>query len=117
MATPEAITLKRANAVLTIDKASAALAEKFGIEIQPMPQMSQQDPDFAHAAQLEHYGNVLQSLAVASKSAKAADFEPAKAEPVASPVPEKVEEAAAAVEDEPKAKKPASTPAAKKGKK
>jgi hypothetical protein len=105
MATPEAITLKRANAVLTIDKASAALAEKFGIEIQPMPQMSQQDPDFAHAAQLEHYGNVLQSLAVASKSAKAADFEPAKAEPPP-PVPEKVEEAAAAV-DEPKAKRPA----------
>jgi hypothetical protein len=83
-----------------------------------MPQMSQQDPDFAHAAQLEHYGNVLQSLAVASKSAKAADFEPAKAEPPpAPPVPEKIEEAAAAVEDEPKAKKASLRGRAKKGKK
>lgn len=108
MASQEAITLKRAHAVLAIQKASAALAEKFNIDIPDLPVLSQHDPEFAHAAQLEHIGNVLTSLAVASKAAKDSDFKVETDFVKEAAPPEKVEEVAEAIEETPKAKKPKS---------
>lgn len=105
MASPRATAIKTASAVTTIEKASTALAEKFKVEFAPMPSLAKYSPEHARAVQLEHIGNFLQSLALASKSATDEDFAPPPPMMVAAPppVPEKVEEAAEIVET-PKAK-------------
>jgi hypothetical protein len=103
MASPRAVAVKMAGAVASIEKASAALAEKFGVEFAPLPSTTKVDPEFARASQLEHLGSFLQSIALASKSAKESDFAPPEQgteqpAPVVE-VPETVVEAAEAVEE------------------
>jgi hypothetical protein len=119
MASQEAITLKRAHAVLAIQKASSALAEKFNIDIPDLPNLQQHDSEFAHAAQLEHMGNVLTSLAVASKAAKDSDFKVDTdfVKEAAPPVPEKVEKVAEAIEETETPKKVKATKKRAKSKK
>lgn len=100
MASPRALALKTAGAVSRLEKASAALADKFGVEYSPMP-FVKGNPDFIRAAHLEHIGNFLQNLAVSSKAAKAKDFEDEAPDSVVEEVSEPVEEV---TEVEPKAK-------------
>jgi hypothetical protein len=92
MASPRAVAIKTASAVATIEQASAALAAKFGVELEPMPNITRYPSDFGRAVQLEYLGNVLKSLALGSKAAKVADFE-APEEEVAEEVAEVPEEA------------------------
>lgn len=75
MASPRAVAIKTASAVHVIEEASTALAKKFGIEIEAMPNVTRFPADFGRATQLEHLGNVLKSIAVASKASKDADFQ------------------------------------------
>lgn len=112
MAHPRVIAYRSAMAMQLIKKAASALAEKFGVEFAPLPnQGNRVDAVFARALELEHVGNFLQELAVASKAAKKDDFAPTEemqqpdqpveekeTEPIpADEVPNGIEDAAEAV--------------------
>jgi 23S rRNA A1618 N6-methylase RlmF len=82
MASQGAITLKTANAVEAIQKASTKLAKKFDLEIQPFPDVRKYDPALGRAMQLEYLADVLTQVASATTSK-------AKAEKVEKDEPEK----------------------------
>jgi 23S rRNA A1618 N6-methylase RlmF len=79
MASQGAITLKTANAVEAIQKASTKLAKKFDLEIQPFPDVRKYDPALGRAMQLEYLADVLTQVASATTSkAKAEKVEAEK---------------------------------------
>jgi 23S rRNA A1618 N6-methylase RlmF len=106
MASQGAITLKTANAVEAIQKASTKLAKKFDLEIQPFPDVRKYDPALGRAMQLEYLADVLTQVASATTSkAKAekveAEKEAAKHEAV---IPTESGETAGAPKDADKSK-------------
>lgn len=70
MATARATAAKTANAVKGIETSSAALAERFGIQIAKLPDTSRFDPDYGQAVQLEYLSNILGQIAAASSTVK-----------------------------------------------
>lgn len=76
MASQQAIATKTVNAVRTIEKASTALASHLKIDITPFPVVPKRyDAEYARAVVLSHLADVLQKIALATKSAKEKDFE------------------------------------------
>jgi hypothetical protein len=74
MASPRAIDNMTAKAVQDIQTASTALAEKFDLEIQPLPNVVRYDAEYGRAVQLQHLANTLTQIAIATKAAKEDEF-------------------------------------------
>lgn len=78
---PRKVAEKTAKAVLDINSASTALADKFKLEIADLPDVRKFDADLGRAMHLEHLAKTLTDLAVASKAMKIEKAEEKKEEP------------------------------------
>jgi 23S rRNA A1618 N6-methylase RlmF len=107
MASQGAITLKTANAVEAIQKASTKLAKKFDLEIQPFPDVRKYDPALGRAMQLEYLADVLTQVSSATTSkAKTEKVEAEKeaTKPAETVIPSESGETAGAPKDADKSK-------------
>jgi 23S rRNA A1618 N6-methylase RlmF len=107
MASQGAITLKTANAVEAIQKASTRLAKKFDLEIQPFPDVRKYDPALGRAMQLEYLADVLTQVSSATTSkAKTEKVEAEKeaTKPAETVIPSESGETAEAQKDADKSK-------------
>jgi hypothetical protein len=68
MATVRKTAEKQANAVEAIQKASAALAKQFKLNIEPFPDVRRFDTEFGKAVQLEWAAGILVQVADATKA-------------------------------------------------
>lgn len=75
MASTRKTAERTANAVQTIETASAALANKFELKLASLPRVGRLDAKHAQAVQLDHLAGVLRSIAIATDAATVEDFD------------------------------------------